>query len=420
MRAWSKTQRSSLLVGAVDVGTSKICTLIGKKRGSTLEILGVGLSGSQGIRKGRIVDIGKVARALRDSFLVALEVAQTPPDIIYAGIAGDCVTSVNLEGELFLGRGGREITERDAENVVEGTKAKVDLKSQKVLHLLPQEFIVDDQKGVADPVGMVATQLQVRTHLVLAQESHFHNFMKGFQQAGIDVTRIAFQPLASSLAVLSPTEREIGVALVDIGGGTTDVTVFYGGSPRFSKVLPVGGEHITSDLAIGLRTSRDEAERVKIHYGCAFSRHIPEDEIVEVRDLGGTSLQAVRRKYACEIVEARIREIFALLVQELRSSGWGKFLQGGVVLTGGTALLDGIVEFASSFLRIPVRLGYPESTNYVGMVQTVSNPIFSTACGLLQLAVLETTQKKRLGLFEGLDRTRSWLVERLKDYFMME
>lgn len=407
-------------MGAVDVGTSKICTLIGRKRGSALEILGVGLSSSQGIRKGRIVDIGKVARALRDSFFAALEVAQVPPDVVYAGIAGDCVVSLNLEGELFLGRGGREITERDTENVIESTKAKVDLKAQKVLHLLPQEFIVDDQKGVADPVGMVAMQLRVRTHLVLAQENHYHNFVKSFQQAGIDVARIAFQPLASALAVLSSTEKEIGVALVDIGGGTTDVTVFYGGSPRFSKVLPVGGEHITSDLAVGLRTSRDEAERVKVHYGCAFSRHIPDDEVVEVRDLGGAALQAVRRKYACEIIEARVREIFTLLAQELRSSGWGKFLQGGIVLTGGTALLDGIAEFASSFLKVPVRLGYPESTNYVGMVQTITSPMFSTACGLLQLAVLETVQKRRTNLFEGLHRARFWFVERLRDYFMME
>lgn len=407
-------------MGAVDVGTSKICTLIGRKHGSTIEILGIGLSSSSGIRKGRIIDIGKVARALRDSFFAALEVAQVLPTVVYAGIAGDGVTSCNLEGELFLGRGGREITEKDTENAIESTKTKVDLKSQKILHLLPQEFIVDEQKGIADPVGMVATQLRVRTHLVAAQENYLHNFVKSFQQAGIDVARVVFQPLASALAVLSPTEKEIGVALVDIGGGTTDVAVFYGGSMRFSKVIPVGGEHITHDLAVGLRTSLDEAERVKVNYGCAFSRHIPEDEVVEVRDHGGNALQTVRRRYACEIIEARIREIFKLLAQELRASGWGRFLQGGVVLTGGTALLDGIVEFASSFLKIPVRLGYPESTGYTGMVQTVASPMFSTACGLLQLAVLEATSKKRLSLLDSFQRTRLWFVERLKDYFMIE
>lgn len=420
MKGWPRAQGGPLIVGAVDVGTSKICTLIGRKHGALLDILGVGLSSSLGIRKGRIVDIGKVSQAVRESFFAALEVAQTLPNVVYAGIAGDGIVSMNLEGELFLGRGGREVTERDTENAIESTKAKVDVKSQKVLHLLPQEFIVDEQKGVVDPVGMVATQLRVRTHLVLAQESYLHNFVKSFQQAGIEVTRVAFQPLASALAVLSPTEKEIGVALVDIGGGTTDVTVFYGGSPRFSKVIPVGGEHITLDLAVGLRTSRDEAERVKVNYGCAFSRHIPEDEVVEVRDLGGNALQTVRRRYACEIIEARIREIFTLLARELRASGWGKFLQGGVVLTGGTALLDGIVEFAASFLKVPVRLGYPEGTGYTGMVQTVANPIFSTACGLLQLAVLEMSEKKRPSFLESFHRTRSWFVERLKDYFMIE
>ncbi|MGC8778607.1 MAG: cell division protein FtsA, partial [Candidatus Caldatribacteriaceae bacterium] len=288
------------------------------------------------------------------------------------------------------------------------------------IHILPQEYLLDDETSVIDPVGMVASKLKVRVHLVVAQENQFQNVVKVFRQAGLEMTQAIFQPLASSLAVLTPMEREMGVALIDIGGGTTDLTLFYGGSVRYSKIIPVGGEHLTSDLAIGMRTYRDEAERVKVSYGCAFSSHIQDDELIEVRDLGSSSLKTIERKYVCKIVEARVREIFLLLGREIKASGLFPFLRGGMVITGGSALLESIADFASSFLKLPARIGYPDSKNYVGMVQSISNPIFSTACGLLQFAFGDKAERKDMtSLFLGLEEKGSKIIGWLKDFFMI-
>jgi len=408
------------LVGAIDIGTSKVCTLIGRKKGSAIEILGVGLSSSRGIKKGKIVDIGQVSEAVRESFALAVEIAKVVPDDIYVGISGDYVLSLNLESEIFLGKNGREITSKDVAHVVEGSRAKVDLTARKVIHILPQEYLLDDETSVVDPVGMVASKLKARVHLVLAQENQFQSFVKVFRQAGLEITQAIFQPLASSLAVLTPMEKEMGTALVDIGGGTTDLTLFYGGAVRYSRIIPVGGEHLTSDLAIGMRTYRDEAERVKLSYGCAFSSHIQDDELIEVRDLGSSSLKTVERKYVCKIIEARIKEIFLLLGKEMKASGLFSFLRGGVVITGGSALLESIADFASSFLKLPARIGYPDSKNYVGMVQSISNPIFSVACGLLQFAFWEKSERKDMNtLILTLENKGSKIISWLKDFFMI-
>lgn len=410
----------SSLVGAIDVGTSKVCTLIGRKKASTIEILGIGLSSSRGIKKGKIVDIGQVSEAVRESFALAVEIAKVVPSDLYVGISGDYVTSLNLESEVFLGKNGREITSKDVVRAMEGSRAKVDLTARKVIHILTQEYLLDDETGVVDPVGMVASKLKARVHLVLAQENQFQSFVKVFRQAGLEISQAVFQPFASSLSVLTPMEKEMGTALIDMGGGTTDLTLFYGGSIRYSKVLPVGGEHLTSDLAIGMRTYRDEAERVKLSYGCAFSSHIRDDELIEVRDLGSSSLKTMERKYVCKIIEARIREIFLLLGREMKASGLFSFLRGGVVITGGSALLESIADFASSFLKLPARIGYPDSKNYVGMVQSISNPIFSTACGILQFAFREKRDQRDItSLFLGLEEKSSRIINWLKDFFMM-
>lgn len=410
----------SSLLGAIDVGTSKVCTLIGRKKGPTIEILGLGLSSSRGIKKGKIVDISQVSDAVRESFALAVDIAKVVPENIYVGISGDYVTSMNLENEIFLGKNGREITSKDVARAVEGSRSKIDLTARKVIHIFPQEYLLDDETSVVDPVGMMASKLKVGVHLVLAQENQFQSFVKVFRQAGLDITQVIFQPLASSLAVLTPMEKEMGTALIDIGGGTTDLTIFYGGSVRYSRVIPVGGEHLTSDLAIGIRTYRDEAERVKLSYGCAFSSHIQDDELIEVRDLGSSSLKTIERKYICKIIEARVREIFFLLGREMKSSGFFSFLRGGMVITGGSALLESIADFASSFLKLPARIGYPDSKNYVGMVQSISNPIFSTACGLLQFAFSGKSERKDMvPLFLGLEEKGSKVINWLKDFFMM-
>jgi len=421
LKNWRYSNSYSPVLGAVDIGTSKVCTLIGRKKNNTIEVLGVGLSSARGIRRGKIIDINKAAGAVRESFSLALEIAHVMPDLIYAGVAGDGVSSFNLENEVFLNKGGREINSRDVDKALEGSKAEVNLEGKKILHLLPQEYIVDDQAGIADPVGMIGSRLRVKTHLITIEDSQFHNFSKSFQQAGLEVHRLIFQPLASALAVLHPMEEEMGIALIDIGGGTADIAIFYGGSIRYSGVVPLGGENITSDLAVGLRTSRDEAERIKLHHGCAFSRHIPDDEVIEVKDLGLSSLQTVKRKYACEIIEARVKELFLLSRRMIKSSGFYPFLRGGAVLTGGSALLEGIAELGSSILELPVRVGSPESKDHVGMIQTVSHPMFSTACGLLQFGLEDITERRgKKSLVLELEDRGSKIIDWFKDFFMLE
>jgi len=372
------------------------------------------------MKKGKVVDIAKISESVKESFALAIEIAKAVPDTLYVGISGDYISSLNLENEIFLGKGGREITDKDLLRAIEGSKSQVDLTAKRVIHVLPQDYLVDDEMGVADPVGMVASKLKVRTHLVLIQDNHFQSFLKVFRQTGLEVAQAVFQPLASSLAVLSPMEREIGTALIDIGAGTTDLSIFYGGSIRHSRIFPVGGEHITSDLAIGIRTYRDEAERIKVSYGCAFGSQVIGDDAVEVRDLGSSSLKTIERRFMCRIIEARVKEIFLLILREMRTSGAMPVLRGGVVLTGGTALLDGIVDFASSLLKLPARLGCPDSKYYVGMIQSIGNPIFSTACGLLQFAFGEKIERS-IGkpLLLNLEEKGSKVISWLKDFFMI-
>ncbi len=408
------------VIAAMDVGTSKVCTLIGQPRSGAIEILGIGMSASQGIRKGRIVNIERATHAIRESMSLAMEVARHEPDVVYVAVAGDYITSANLESEVILSRGGREITKREVDKVVEGSRTQASTGDSRILHLIPQEFSVDDQHGIADPVGMIGSALRARVHLITAQETQMMNLGKCFQQVGIDIAALAFQPYVSALSVLTPAEKEAGTLLVDMGGGTTDMAMFYEGSIWYSGVIPLGGEHITSDLAVGLRTSREEAEKIKLRYGSAFSKYIEPEEIIEVKDMGLTSLQTVRRKFVCEIIEARVREILAILRSELRSTGLGRFIRGGIVLTGGSSQLEGLVDFTSTNLKIPVRLGSPESQNYVGMVQTIANPIFSTVCGLLDYSVNRGRREKvrnnrSLGPAGKAQRVVDWL----RDFFMM-
>jgi len=408
------------VIAAVDMGTSKVCTLVGQPRSGAIEILGIGMSASQGIRKGRVVNIERATYAVRESMSLAMEVAKREPNIVCVAVAGDYITSINLENEVILSRGGREITKREVDKVVEGTRAQSSTGETRVLHLIPQEFSVDDQHGIADPVGMIGSALRARVHLVTAQETQIMNLGKCFQQVGIEIAALAFQPYVAALSVLTPAEKEAGVLLVDLGGGTTDMAMFYEGSIWYSGIIPLGGEHITSDLAVGLRTSREEAEKIKLRYGSAFSKYIEPEEIIEVKDMGMSSLHTVRRKFVCEVIEARVREILAILRGELRSTGLGRFLRGGIVLTGGSSQLEGLADFASTALKVPVRLGSPESQNYVGMVQTIASPVFSTVCGLLDYAVSGTGRERfRYHHPVGPAGKGQKMINWLRDFFMM-
>ena len=420
MKLFHYIETSNPTIAAVDVGTSKICTLIGKIRSNGIEILGIGLSASSGIKKGKVIDIEKSTRSIKESLFNALSVAKEDPTILYTGIAGDYVTSQNAENEILLGKVSREVYEKDIEKVIEGTKARIARDGQAIIHVIPQEFSLDEQRGIAHPRKLVGTRLRVNAHVVTAEENHLHNLVECFQSVGYDIFRTVFQPYASALAVLTEGEQEAGTVLADIGGGTTDIAIFYNDSIYYSSIIPVGGEHITSDLTIGLRTSRDEAERIKLQYGNVFSKYIPDDELIEVKDISMKSLRTVKRKFACEIIEARMKEMISMIKREIRASGMTTILRGGVVLTGGSSLLGGLSEYASSSLNMPVRIGFPESNNYLGQVQVISSPIFSTSCGLLRLAVSEFQEKKFTHRFsDGSSGKIQGMINKLKDFFMM-
>ncbi|MBP8932935.1 MAG: cell division protein FtsA [Candidatus Atribacteria bacterium] len=420
MKLFKYIEKSNPTIAVVDVGTSKVCTLNGKVRSNGIEILGIGLSASSGIKKGKVVDVEKASHSIRESLLNALSVAKEQPDVLYTGIAGDYVTSKNAENEILLGKVSREVYEKDIEKVVEGTRAQIAGDGQAIIHVIPQEFSLDDQRGIAHPRKLVGTRLKVNAHVVTAEENHLHNLIECFQSAGYEVHRTVFQPYASALAVLTTGEQEAGTVLADIGGGTTDIAVFYNDSIYYSNIIPVGGELITSDLTIGLRTSRDEAERIKLQYGSVYSKYVPDDEVIEVKDISMKSLRTVKRKFACEIIEARVKEIILMLKREIRASGMAPVLRGGIVFTGGSSLLGGLSEFASSLLNMPVRIGFPESKNYLGQVQVISSPIFSTSCGLLQLALSEGQGKNLDSHFnEGSSGKIHGMINKLKDFFMM-
>lgn len=408
------------MVAAVDVGTSKICTLIGRSQGEGIEILGIGLSASQGIRKGKVVNVERTTLAIRDSLALAMEVARREPNVIVAGVSGDAISSFNIENEVLISRASREITEREMEKVVESSRSRIPGEQIRIIHLIPQSFSVDDQHGIADPQGMVGSSLGARIHVVTAQESHIQNLHKCFLDSGLEVANFIFQPYACAQSVLTSVEKEAGTLLVDIGGGTTDMAMFFDGSIWFSGVIPLGGEHLTADLSVGLRTSRDEAEKIKLKYGSVFSKLVSPDEMIEVKDMSLSSLKTIRRKFACEIIEARIKELFLLLRRQIKASGMERYLRGGVVLTGGSSLLEGINDFASTMLDLPVRGGYPDGRQYIGMVQTISNPIFSTACGLLEQALsAKGSRKKTRPFIESSFGRAQKMFDWLRDFFMM-
>ncbi len=421
MKIWNFKDKSNQIIGAIDVGTTKICALIGRKKREGVEILGIGLSSAKGINKGNIIDIKKASRAISEAISLAKEIAQEEPGVFLVSSAGSYWNSVNVENEILLSKTAKEVTAKEIEKVVQGAKAQVDLAGKKVIHLLPQTYQLDEQRGITNPQGMIGTRLKVYAHLISIMDNQYHNLLKSFQEAGIEVSELVFQPLASAVSVLKPLEREMGVVLADIGGGTTDIVIFHRDVIKYSAVIPLGGEHITSDLAIGLRTTKEEAETIKVQHGCAFSHHLGEEDTVEIRDLGSSSLQSISKKLMCQIIEARAKEIGAFLAREIRKSGLHKSLKGGLVITGGTAALEGFGDLLGAITGLPTRIGIPENTNLDGMVQTLSHPMFAAACGLLQLGMLlDSPQESTKFFFHHQANQGKKFLRQLKDYFMLE
>ncbi len=371
-------ERREIIVG-LDIGTTKICTVIGECTQGQVNIIGVGVSPSNGLRKGVVINIEQTVNAIQRSLKEAEQMSGYEIRSVYTGIAGSHIMGFNSHGIIPVR--GPEITKNDVARVLDAAKAVAIPMDREVIHILPKEFIVDDQGGIQDPVGMCGVRLEVKVHIVTGAVSSAQNIIKSCHRAGLDVADIVLQPLASALAVLTEEEKEIGVALVDIGGGTTDLSVFVDDSLSYISIISLGGSNLTNDIAFGLRTPMSAAEEIKKKYGCCLAELVNENEVIEVPTVGGRPPRKLYKKTLAEICEPRVEEMLVLVDQELEKSGYKSQIGAGVVLTGGSSLIEGIVELGEQIFGLPVRVGYP--INIGGLKDVVMSPQYATAVGLL-------------------------------------
>lgn len=368
------------IIAGLDLGTTKVCAIVAEHTDDGVDIIGVGSVPAKGLKKGVVVNIESTMHAIKAAIEQAETMAGVAIGTVYAGIAGSHVRGINQEGVAAIH--AREVSQDDVDRVLEQAKAIPLPSDRQVIHVLPQEFIVDDQDGIKEPVGMSGVRLEARVHMVTASTPSIQNIIKCAERCDLHVAEVVLQPLASASAVLSEDEREIGVALVDIGGGTSDIIVYVDGAVVHTSVIPIGGINFTNDVATGLRTPMAEAERLKIKYGCAMTKMVDEDETIDVPSVGGRAPRTVPRRVLCDIVEPRAEEIFAAVRHVIAETGFSDMLAAGVVITGGTTLLDGMPELAEQVLALPVRRGAP--TGIGGLVDVVRSPSYATAVGLVK------------------------------------
>ena len=375
----SSASQGEIVVG-LDIGTTKVCAVVAEVEGDSITILGVGTVLCRGLRKGIVANIDWTVRSIKDAIESAQTMAGVEIRTIYAGIGGSHVRSSNSDGVAAIAEG--EVTRGDVERVLEGARAIPVDADRQILHVLPREYMVDSQDGIRDPIGMAGVRLGVKVNLVTAATSCVQNVIRCAARCGLTVADAVLQPLASAEAVLSDDEKEIGVAVVDIGGGTTDLLLYVDGGIGHTSVIPVGGNNITSDIAAGLRTPMAEADRLKRLSGCALGRMVSDDEEIEVPGVGGHAPRKCARRVLSDIIEPRVEEIFAVVRKRIEDTGLLEQLSAGVVLTGGAVLLQGTSEFAEEILGMPVRIGMP--TGIKGITQLVHGPEYATGVGLVK------------------------------------
>ena len=365
----------------IDVGTTKVCTVVGEATENELKIVGVGITPSRGIKKGVVVNVVEAASAIKASIEKAERSSGYEIARAFVSVTGGHVSAINSRGVVGVNRGDRGITADDVGRALDAARAIAIPQDREVLHVIPRGFSVDGQDGVKEPVGMIGFRLEVEAHIVTGQTSSIHNLMKCVEGCNVGVDGLVLDPIASGEAVLSENEREMGVVLADIGGGTTDVAIFIEGSVWHTTVLPVGGNHITNDVAVGMRVPFEAAEQLKIDHGHARHETIDPTEVVQVKAFGDGGVARVQRRDLAEIIEARAEETFQLILQEIKRSGYDGLLPAGVVLTGGTAQLRGLRELGRQVLGLPVRIGTPQ--NLQGLIDAVDSPVYATSVGLL-------------------------------------
>ena len=401
-----------IIVG-LDIGTSKICAVVGNVSDDGVEVIGMGSHPSEGLRKGVVINIEDTVNSIKEAIEEAETMAGCEISSVYAGIAGGHIKGFNTLGVIDLKE--KEVTKKDIARVIEVASAVAIPMDREVIHTLAQEFIVDDQDGIIDPLGMAGVRLEAKVHIVTGAVTSAQNIIKCANRAGLDVYDIVLESLASSEAVLAKEERNLGTALIDFGGGTTDLALLSRGVIKHTSVLALGGDNLTYDIAVGLRTPQIEAEKIKIKYGCALSSMIGKDETIEVPGVGGRKPRILSREILGEILEPRIEEIFTLIYSELISSGYAEMASSGVVVTGGSAELPGMSDIAEQIFNAPARIGYPRGIT--GLTELVNQPMYATAVGLVLHGAKAMEKKKKFRIRDTnifhlvMSRMKKWFRE---------
>lgn len=385
--------RERYLVG-LDVGTSKVAAIVGEARDDgSLEIIGVGVADSRGIRRGVVVNLDAAVESIKKALEEAELTAGIEIESVHLGLSGAHMNGLNSRGVVAVAGKTREITREDVRRAIDAAKAVTLPSGREIIHVLPQDFVVDEQDGIGAPVGMTGSRLEVNVHIVNGSASSTQNLVACVNRAGVTVLDTTLGQLAAAEAVLTKDEKDLGVALVDVGGGTTDIAIFERGSVWHTGVVAVGGDHFTNDIAVGLRTPVPDGERIKRRCGCALSTMVGDDETMEVASVGGRKPRVMPRRVLSEILQPRAEEIFHLLWDEIRNAGCDRSLNSGLVLTGGGAMLDGMAEIAEQIFDLPIRRGYPMGVG--GLIDHVSSPEFATAVGLVMYAHRNHTDDAR-------------------------
>jgi len=405
----NKKTDNRLIVG-LDIGTSKVLAIVGEVNpAGEIEIIGVGHHPARGMRKGVVANIESTVQSIQRAVEEAELMAGCQIYSVYAGIAGAHISSFNSHGVVAIR--DREVTQSDVERVIEAARALAIPNDQKILHILPQEFVIDGQEGIREPIGMSGVRLEAKVHIITGAVSAAQNIIKCIRRCGLEVDDIILEQLASSQAVVTDDEKDLGVCLVDIGGGTTDIAVFTDGAIRHTAVIPIAGDQVTNDIAVALRTPTQAAEEIKKKYGCALAQFAHGDETIETPSVGERPPRKLARQTLAEVIEPRVEELYELVRNELRRSGFEELVGSGVVLTGGSSKMEGMVELAEEVFHMPVRLGMPK---YVGgLSEVVKNPIYSTGVGLIQFGHLNRGPhldegQERKGFKSVFERMRSW------------
>jgi len=405
--------RDKNLIVGLDIGTSKVVTIVGEAspENNEIEIIGIGQHPSRGLKKGVVVNIESTTHSIQRAIEEAELMSGCEIHSVYTGIAGSHIKSMNSHGIVAIR--DKEVTQDDIDRVIDAARAVAIPADQRVIHVIPQEFIIDNQEGIREPIGMSGVRLEAKVHLVTGAASASQNIVKCIRQCNLDVDDVILEQLASSEAVLTDDEKDLGVCLVDIGGGTTDIAVFTEGAIRYTAVIPIAGDQVTNDIAVAMRTPTQYAEEIKIKYACALAQLTNTDEMIEVPSVGARPPRYLTRQTLAEVVEPRYEELFSLVQTLLRRSGYEDLIAAGIVLTGGSAKMDGVIELAERVFQAPVRIGYPKKVS--GLVEVVRNPIHATGVGLLLFG--HKHRHERLSDMTSSGTSVKGIFSRMKNWF---